>query len=180
MSARMSAHFPRRALLLSALALFTTLAAPSVQAAGKLTVTESADFDAPPAEVWKRIGRFGDLGWHPAVASTEITKGTDNQRGAVRSIKTKDGAEIVEELLSRSEGKHQLRYRILTSPLPVAGYESVLKVEPQGNGSRVVWSSRFNRSAQARKDGMSGDQAREVIAGIYRGGFEGLKAQLAQ
>ncbi len=84
-------------------------------------MTESADFDAPPAEVWKRIGRFGDLGWHPVVASTEITKGTDNKRGAVRSIKTKDGAEIVEELLSRSEGKHQLRYRILTSPVAGGG-----------------------------------------------------------
>jgi len=44
----------------------------------------------------------------------------------------------------------------------------------------VVWSSRFNRSAQARKDGVTGDKAKEIIAGIYRGGFEGLKAQLAQ
>jgi len=83
------------------------------------------------------------------VASTEITKGTDNKRGAVRSIKTKDGAEIVEELLSRSEGKHQLRYRILTSPLPVAGYESVLKVEPQG--SAPAWSGPAASTARPRR-----------------------------
>jgi hypothetical protein len=45
--------------------------------------------------VWKRVGRFGDMGWHPAaVASTEINMGTDKRRGAVRSIKAKDGANL--------------------------------------------------------------------------------------
>lgn len=147
--------------------------------AAKLKVTESADFDAPPAEIWKRIGDFGNLGWHPVVASTEIIKGKDNHRGAVRSIKTKDGAEIVEELMARSNAHHSYRYRILKSPLPVANYVSVLSVKAHGKGSRVTWSSSFDRSAEAKKSGVTPDKAKEVIAGIYRGGFDGLKTEPA-
>src|SRR5690349_1266972 len=68
--------------------------------AADLAVKETASVAASPDKVWAVLGKFSGLSWHPAVATTDIVKGVDNQRGAVRSITTKDGARIVEELLA--------------------------------------------------------------------------------
>jgi mxaD protein len=145
-------------------------------AAPALHVEESATFTAPPAVVWKFIGNFSSLGWHPVVAETTIVQGKDNQKGAVRSIKTQDGAVIVEKLQARDARKLRLRYEIVESPLPVSGYVSELQVVPAGQGSRVVWKSDFNAVRSAEVDDT---KARDIISGIYKAGFDGLRAKLS-
>jgi hypothetical protein len=154
-------------ILIVAAALTTT---SLIAHAGALSVTETTTLMAPPAKVWTTIGNFGSLGWHPAVAKTEITKGTAGHAGAVRKITLQDGALIIEEQLSQQD--HALTYRIVDSPLPVTGYESELKVEANGDHTKVIWSSTFDA-----KEGVKDEDAKGAIVGVYNGGFEALKKQ---
>lgn len=150
----------------------------AAHAADALHVEETVTLAAKPAKVWAKIGDFAGLaGWHPAVAKTTITAGKDNKIGAVRSVETKDGAVLVEELLARDAGKLSMRYRIIDSPLPVRGYVSTLSVEPAGKGSRIVWKSDFTAVQSATVDDA---KAKEIVAGIYQAGFDGLRGKLGE
>jgi mxaD protein len=154
--------------------LFATSAA--AVAAPTLKVEEAATLAAPPAAVWKVIGDYAALHeWHPAIASTEITKGKDNARGAVRTLTTKDGAKIVEELLAYDGKGHSMRYRFLESPMPVTDYVSTLAVKPDGKGSRIVWKGEFKRTGD-----IDDAKAKEIFVGIYRAGFEGVRSKLGE
>ncbi len=145
-------------------------------AEGRLAVEESLLLpDVAPEAVWSVIGDFGALDWHPVVARTVVHLAPPTQAGAQREITTRDGAVLVEALDGRDVDAHLLRYHIVRSPLPVSGYHARLQVLAVGRGSRVVWSSRFDRDPQAA--GVDDAQARAVIAGIYRAGFDGLKAR---
>lgn len=163
--------------LLGATALMLAVSAGAASAA-ELHVEESAVLAAKPAAVWKLLGSFAGLpDWHPAVAATRIVKGGNNARGAVRSVETKDGARIVEELLAYDGKAHRMRYRIVDSPLPVRDYVSVLQVEPSGQGSRVTWRSDFDAAPDS---GVEAAKARDIVAGIYQAGFDGLRSRLGE
>lgn len=147
--------------------------------AADLVVTESASVAASPDKVWAVLGKFSGLpGWHPAVAKTDIVEGADNHQGAVRSITTKDGALIVEELLAYLPGERSMTYRIKASPLPVKDYISTLSVTPSGQGSVVTWHGQFNRDLTA--EGVDDAKAKDIVVGIYRSGFDGLRTVLGE
>jgi mxaD protein len=147
--------------------------------AADLAVQETASVAASPDKVWAMLGKFSGLpGWHPAVAATDIVKGVDNQRGAVRSITTKDGARIVEELLAYDASKHNMTYRIKASPLPVTDYVSTLAVAPSGKGSTITWKSKFKRDPAARD--VDDAKAKDIVAGMYKAGFDGLRTALGE
>lgn len=151
----------------------------SALAGSTLSVTETTQVAASPDKVWEVIGDFAGLpGWHPAVLKTDIVKGNNNRKGAVRSITTKDGAKIVEELSAYSSGKHSMTYRIIESPLPVKDYVSTLLVAPAGKGSRITWKSSFNRDAAAA--GVDDAKAKDIVSGIYKAGFDGLRGTLGE
>lgn len=156
----------------TSVALLGIFSAASVFAGQKLTVDESITLSAKPAEVWKVVGNYGKLeGWHPVVAKTEITQGTNNKVGAVRAIETKDGAKIVEKLLNYDARKMSMSYKFIESPLPVTDYKSTLSVVAAGEGSKVVWKGSF------KANGVEDAKAREIFIGIYKAGFEGLSKQ---
>ena len=147
--------------------------------AADLAVKETAVVAASPDKVWAVLGKFSGLpGWHPAVAATDIVRGVDNERGAVRSVTTRDGARIVEELLAYDAGKHSMTYRIDASPLPVTDYVSTLAVVPSGKGSRITWQSRFKRDPAAAD--VDDAKAKAIVAGIYKSGFDGLRTALGE
>lgn len=147
--------------------------------AADLAVNETANVAASPDKVWAVLGNFSGLpSWHPAVATTDIVKGVDNQRGAVRSITTKDGARIVEELVAYNASKHNMIYRINASPLPVTDYISTLAVTPSGKGSKITWKSQFKRDPAAKD--VDDAKAKDIIAGIYKSGFDGLRTALGE
>src|SRR5258707_1348135 len=51
------------------------------------TVAMEIDVNRPAAEVWKRVGKYCDIGeWFQMAAPCTITSGTDGQFGAVRSV----------------------------------------------------------------------------------------------
>lgn len=147
--------------------------AGTAEAGPALKVAEKVELTAPPAAAWAVIRDFdGWQNWHPAVGSTEITKGKGNAPGTTRVLTTKDGAKITETLVSWSDKAHSYTYRIDESPLPVTGYVSVLKVSAGKKGGSVVsWSSTFKA-----KDGTPDADAKKAIDGIYTAGLENLKS----
>lgn len=153
-------------------AILALSAALPAAAGNTLKVQEHMDIAVPPAKVWDTVRDFGSLAWHPAVATTTLDKGDKDKRGAVRSITTKDGAKLVEELLNHRDSERMLKYRIIDSPLPVSGYVSTLKVKSAKGGSRVEWSSTF------KAKGADTATAKNAVRGIYTSGLDALKQQL--
>jgi hypothetical protein len=142
--------------------------------AGTLSVTEEVELTASPARAWAVINDFQRWQtWHPAFASTEITKGTGNAKGTVRVLATKDGAKFTEELLSYDPASHSYQYRIIESPLPISGYVSKIEVKESKSGSRIIWSSNFTVNPGASDEAM-----KKTIAGVYRAGLDNLRASV--
>ena len=148
-------------------------AAAGALAGGRtVSVTETVNLAAAPSQTWEKIKDFnGWQAWHPAFASTAITKGEGNTKGTVRVLTTKDGAKFTEELVSHNGAARTYEYRITGSPLPIAGYVSKLEVRENKGGSSVVWSSTFEV-----EPGISEDEVKKAIAGVYRAGLDNLRS----
>lgn len=158
--------------------------APAVAAAAideTLRIKETIEINAPPEAVWAKVGNFGDMGsWHPAVAKTEITGGTNNEAGATRVLTLQDGGKINEVLISRDDAGMVLKYEITESVLPLREYGATLLVQSAGEGkskSTVTWRSMFKRKdpANPAKAGEDDETAKSVITSIFKSGLENLK-----
>ncbi len=161
-----------RPALITSVLTAAILASRLAFAGEKLSVHESTQLPASADSVWQLTGDFGGIDkWIPGLSKVEIIDGKDNQKGAIRAITTAGGAYITEELLSYSKAKRTFRYRILGGPLPVKSYVSTYTVKPKGDGSEVDWSSTFETSPTS---GLDAAKTREVISGIYTGGFKAL------
>jgi mxaD protein len=139
-------------------------------------VEEHMSLPLPPAAVWKLMGDYNALpAWHPVVASSSISEGKDNVVGAVRSLTTQDGAKITEKLTAykTKAGGGSYSYRFVESPIPVNNYQATLSVQPEGKGSKVSWVGKFDPKPEITED-----KAKEIIGGIYKAGFEGLRGKL--
>ena len=110
------------------------------------------------------LGAVGDFhalaDWHPAVEK-------QTEEGDLRHLQMPGGGVIVERLLGEETGgaTRSYAYEIVSGPLPVQGYRSVLSVAPAGTGSVVVWTSTFEPTA---------DAAFRLVAGIYEAGLKAL------
>lgn len=63
--------------------------------AKQLSAEESVEINAKLDDVWTKVSNFNDLGaWHPVVKKTEIVKGTNNEKGAVRLLTLQDNGTI--------------------------------------------------------------------------------------
>jgi len=120
----------------------------------------------PVDAVWQKVGDFcGIANWHPAVAKCDLS--ADKKE---RTLTLKGGGTIVERLVRWSDANHSYTYRIVSGPLPVADYESTLRVRAakSGNGSVISWSGHY-----AAK-GASDADAKKAIDGVYDAGLKGL------
>ena len=148
--------------------------ATSALAAGRtLSVTEKADLPVPPAKVWEALKDYnGWQNWHPAIASTEISKGKPNTKGTVRVLTTKDGAKIKEELLAQRQVDE---LQVPDYRLAPAGDE--LRFDDQG----VEVQGRFRGGEELELQGQRGHlrrRGKKVISGIYTAGLDNLKSML--
>ncbi len=147
-----------------------------------LHASQTIVIKAPVDAVWAASKDFDGLAkWHPALEKDEIVKGTNNVPGAIRSLSLKGGGTIREQLLAFSEPMHSFKYKILESPLPVAGYVSTFTVKAgKGDSTVVKWAGNFKRKNPADNppDDQTDDAAKKVITGIYSSGLANLKKQL--
>lgn len=133
---------------------------------GALTVSRQISVDAPAASVWKYIGNFNALDvWHPAVAKSELTRGSGVKNGDIRVLTLGDGAQIIEKLVSFDNDRRSYAYTIEKGPLPVKNYRSRLEVSEKDGKTLVTWSSTFDAA------GAPNDKAVEIIGGVYDGGL---------
>jgi hypothetical protein len=106
----------------------------------------------PAADVWKRIGKYCDIGEWLRVPCT-ITSGKDGEFGAVRSI----GNEVL-------VGKTELSYTYTQPPRegrPYNLYHGTLEVRPvTPTTSRIVYTLFFDNSMLADDAAREADRAR--------------------
>ena len=96
------------------------------------------DYKASPDKVWQKIRSFTGLAdWLPGI-TCEATDG-----GKSRKLTMPGGITIVEALEMHDDANRSYGYKIVQSPQPVKDYHSVIKVVPNGTGSTVVWTSKF-------------------------------------
>jgi hypothetical protein len=115
--------------------VFPYLATPNTEVQ---IVGESIELAATPEVVWSSIGQFS-LDWHPLIASVSLT-GTGI--GQLRTIRTRDGKEIVERLEAIDNAKRFYRYTQIAG-FPASHYAGMLEVRPKGAGSVVDWRVQF-------------------------------------
>lgn len=124
-------------------------------------------------KVWGRIGGFGALHeWHPAIEKTEME---GSGVGAKRDLFLAGGGNVIERLDAEDSAGRSYTYTILDSPLPVANYQSTIKVVDNGDGSCTVdWSSNFDADGAPEADAVG------AIQGIYQAGFDALKGEFGE
>lgn len=147
----------------------TLIAAAAILAmtpAYALEVTKSTDVAAAPETVWKTISEFCSIGqWHPAVEKCEPSTKDGKD---IRTLSLKGGGTIVEERTADSDKGMMYSYKMLDTPLPVADYQSTIRVTKHGKGSKVTWMGTF------KAKGAPDAKAKEVVAGIYESGLKSI------
>lgn len=139
---------------------------------------ETIEINAPADKVWAKIGNFGDMSWHPAVAKTAITSGKADESGATRVLTMQDGGLINEVLINYDAAGMTMKYEITESVLPVREFGATLKVETAGDGKTLVtWRSMFKRKDPANPGakGQDDEAAKAAISGIFKSGLENIK-----
>jgi hypothetical protein len=128
------------------------------------TVAGSVDLAASPDQVWAAIGNFGDLTWHPLVASEKVS---GEGVGQLRTIETIDGKQIIERLEAMDNSQRLYRYTIV-SGLGVVDYTGTFDLKPKGSGSSVEWRVQFLADNQPTLI------VRTIVATLMKTGFEAL------
>jgi len=139
------------------LVFFTAIATAHGPVRGKMTAMVMVD--APAQEVWEIISDYGDMSWHPAIASTTVDNG--NNKGSVRILTLKDGGTITEELKKHDNGKMSYKYKIIDMSsvgtikhagqdedipvLPVENYQATLTVKEKNRKTMVTWVATYYR-----------------------------------
>ena len=146
-----------------------SVAAPSAFA---IDLNESVDVTASPADAWAAIAEWCSIAdWHPVIASCEPSEDGDK---TMRTLTTGDGGVLLEELQAKDEEAMSFTYAIVESPLPIADYVSTMEVAENGDGATITWSSTF------ASNGVSDDEAFELMTGIYRAGLDELAGKLGR
>jgi carbon monoxide dehydrogenase subunit G len=97
-------------------------------AAGAVDVSIAAS----PDEVWAKVGDFAGIAeFFPGVESFRL-EGDDRIIGMF-------GMEIREKLLARDEESRVLTYSVVGG-VPIESHTATISVEPEGEGSKVIWA----------------------------------------
>jgi hypothetical protein len=143
----------------------TPAGGPAVAAPTYISIPLEIAVNRPAAEVWKRVGKFCDIGEWFQIPCT-ITSGTDGEFGAVRSV----GNEIL-------VGKTELSYTY-TQPVrndrPYNLYHGTLEARPvTATTSKIVYTLFFDNSMLADAAARDADRARRVAQ--FTRGLENMK-----
>ena len=135
----------------------------------KAQVKVTDTIKAPIADVWKLVEDFGGLDKIMDAVETCETEGEGI--GMLRKIPM-GGSAVVERLEECDAGKHRLAYSIIEGPLPFKDYYAVIELASEGGDTRIDWTGTFEPA------GVTEDQAKQMVNGIYSGGIKGFKSAL--
>jgi hypothetical protein len=127
---------------------------PAVAAPTYVSIPLEITVDRPAAEVWKRIGKYCDIGEWLQIPCT-ITSGKDGEFGAVRSV--------ANEVLV---GKTELSYtytQTVRNDRPYNLYHGTLEARPlTAKTSKIVYTIFFDNSMLADDAAREADKARRT------------------
>lgn len=130
------------------------VAGPAVAAPTYVSIPLEITVDRPAAEVWKRIGKYCDIGEWLQIPCT-ITSGTDGEFGAVRSV--------ANEVLV---GKTELSYtytQTVRNDRPYNLYHGTLEARPlTAKTSKLVYTIFFDNSMLADAAAREADKVRRT------------------
>jgi hypothetical protein len=137
-------------------------------------VQVSEDVPVAAAKIWDLVRDFGGaqkwLG--PMVQKLELE---GEGVGAIRTITLPGDTKLHEQLQALDDAEMSFRYAIVReSPLPTTDYVAKFKLVETGPDScRIEWGSTFEPAG-----GMSEDDVKPMVEGIYRSGIAGLRETL--
>ena len=170
-----------RSLAFGCLVLALFPAAASAHGPSRQKASETVEINASPDKVWKVIGNFQEMSWHPAVAKLEGTGGNDPN--ATRVLTLKSGGTISEKLIQNDPAKMLYKYEITdvdVKVLPVKNYSSSISVKGEGDKSTVEWRGAFYRGFMNNDPPpeLNDEAAKKAVTGVYRGGLDALKQKM--
>lgn len=131
-------------------------------------VVAKGDFTIPAEKLWEVVRDFGNVSWIPGIAECKLE---GEGPGMFRVLTAGDGPPVRERLESVDDATLTLVYTIPEGiPFPVQNYHSTMKITPAGNGCQLEWTCRFE------PDGVSDDEARAIVEGMYGTMMGWLKA----
>ena len=133
------------------------------------SIRKEITISASPDAVWKLAGDFAGIAeWHPAVDSLKMVEGEEEPR---RILTLAGGGAVDERLVELNDAEHIQTYIILDSPIPFTNYRATISVEPEGDGSRVVWLADYdpNPGEEATCEG--------IVSQVFESGLTALKQQ---
>lgn len=137
--------------------------------------------NATPDEVWAVIGKFDDMSWHPAVASTDADGTTEPEKSTrVLHLKADAGDPTITELLTKWQPEKRSYSYIISqvdvAVLPVTNYASTLRVEDDGGKAKVIWKGGFYRGYPNNEPPaeLNDDAAIAAVTGVYQAGLDAL------
>ncbi|MGV9414745.1 SRPBCC family protein [Nocardia sp. NPDC003693] len=140
----------------------------------------TAVLHAPVDVVWARVRDFGDLSWHPAIASCEPEAGPVGEDGvaeARRRIVTHGGEVIVERLEAFDDVRHRYSYSFVQNPFGVQAYHATLEFIPvtADDTTFAHWRTEFTAAA----DRVS-ELSKLFSRSIFQSGLHSLDALVCQ
>lgn len=125
-------------------------------------ISKSAGYRVPCDEMWKRIGDFRRMEWHPSVRRVE-----SSEDGTTRRLTTAEGAVLAESLID--SGSRHYTYRLEDGSVPVDDAVSTLRVRAKNRGACVVeWEVQYTAT------GPADDEAHSFISRIFQTGLNAL------
>lgn len=106
------------------------------------TVESSAPVSLEAAEVWKKLIAFGGTEkFVPDFIDNVIVEGSGI--GTIRRIQLKGGGEILERLTVANHENFEMKFVIISCPMPVENYEGSMTIMPKGNHCEVRFTSEY-------------------------------------
>jgi carbon monoxide dehydrogenase subunit G len=99
------------------------------------TYVKTAVVRAPVDEVWSAVADVGNV---PRLTSMVETS---RMEGDTRYCTFAGGGELRETILSVDHGLRRMAYRVHSSPFPIEEHAASMVVAPEGEGSRVTWTT---------------------------------------
>lgn len=127
-------------------------------------------FAAPPQAVWDVY--TDHAGWQKwaGVGSSRLTRAGEPERngvGAIRALGPQPFS-AYEEVLSFEPPK-RMTYRVLRGGIPIRNHLGEVRFEPDGDGTRVVWTCRFEPRVP-----LLGGVFQRIITRVFRQALDGL------
>ncbi len=129
------------------------------------------EFELSAGDLWAALRDFGEVGWLPGNPRYSVE---GEGPGMIRTIDIPPIPTVREQLVGIDDETCTVSYRIVEGiPMPITDYSAKMHVVDLGGGrSRLIWSSEWE------PDGVSEEEARGVVANMYRSVMGGMKANL--